>query len=372
MDTIELFCGAGGGVLASHHLLGHTPVAVAEVAAFPLKVLRARMQQGLLPRATIYDDVRKVDGRRYKGVGCVSGGFPCQDLSAAGSGIGLDGARSGLVWEMVRIIGEARPAYVFAENSPRLRAKGLNRVVAALATLGYSRIAWGTAGARNVGAPHIRDRMWLLARRGGKAVTEKLPADMPRDGTYFAGKLAAHRPWLAGAGSGQTMPTLLSSDAAAAGNRPDPPLWSLSDVLGITAKAKRHGLVLPTLAATDWKSPYGLEGLKKQLAKRSKPLRDVLPLLEGGRKISPTWAEWYMGWPADWTDLGGHPDVTTWRRATLAGAWWTDDIEEQVLPRTLPSAEGVPDIGARIKALGNGQVPLCAAAMFTTLKEALG
>jgi hypothetical protein len=372
MDTIELFCGGGGGVLASHHLLGHTPVAVAEVAAFPLKVLKTRMSQGLLPRAVVYDDVRKVDGRLYRGCGCVSGGFPCQDLSAAGSGIGLDGARSGLVWEMVRIIAEARPRYVFAENSPRLRAKGLNRVVAALAALGYSRIAWGVAGARDVGAPHIRDRMWLLAKHGGKAVSEKLPTDMPRDGTYYAGVLRKHAPWIKQARGGQTMPTLIAKDAAASGNRPDPTLWSLSDILGITAKAAKMGIVLPTLAATDWKSPYGLQGLKAQLAKRSKPLRDVLPFIEGGRKISPEWAEWYMGWCPGWTDLGGKPHVSEWKRLTLAGRWWTDAVEEMVLPRTLPSAEGVPDIGARIKSLGNGQVPLCNAAMFTALQAELG
>jgi hypothetical protein len=372
MDTIELFCGGGGGILASHHLLGHTPIAVAEVATLPLKVVKTRMSQGLLPRAIVCDDVCRLDGRLYRGVGCVSGGSPCQDLSAAGKGAGLSGSKSKLFWEMARVVEEARPRYVFWENSPRARAKGLNEVVRAFAEMGYGAIAWGVGGGCNVGAPYFRYRMWLLAKRTSKSVSGPLPVQMPRDGVYVGGVLRKHSPWLAQRLAGQPMPTLLASDASASGNRPDPTLWSLSDVLGITAKAKKHGIVLPTLAATDWKSPYGLQGLKKQLAKRSKPLRDILPFLEGGRKINPVWAEWYQGWPADWTDLGGRPDITTWRRQTLAGSWWTDEVEEAVLPRTLPSAAGVPDIGARIKCLGNGQIPLCAAAMFMELQAELG
>jgi site-specific DNA-cytosine methylase len=372
MDSIELFAGGGGGVIAHHHLLGHGIAAVAEVAPFPLKVLRTRMAGGQIPRAKIYDDVRKVDGRLYTGIGCISGGFPCTDLSAAGKGIGIDGERSGLIFEMLRIVAEARPGYVFAENSPRLRLKGLNRIVQALAHLGYGKIAWGVVSARDVGAPHIRDRMWLLAKRGGDAVSSPLPVDMPRDGTYIGGVLSRRRPWIAAAAKGQPLPTLIAKDAAASGNRPDPTLWSLSDVLGITAKARKMGITLPTLAATDWKSPYGLEGLKKQLAKRSKPLRDILPFIEGGRKINPVWAEWYMGWPPDWTDLGAKPDVRAWKRLTGTGAWWTDAVEEQVLPRTLPSGDGVADIGARIKILGNSQVPLCCATAFRILQEALG
>lgn len=372
MDTIELFCGGGGGVLASHHLLGHTPVAVAEVAAFPLKVLKTRMSQGLLPRAVVYDDVRKVDGRLYRGCGCVSGGSPCQDLSAAGKGAGLSGAKSKLFWEMARVVDQARPQYVFWENSPRARGKGLNEVVQAFADIGYGAIAWGVAGARDVNAPHIRDRMWLLAKRTSRSVSMPLPREMPRDGTFINGVLSKRAPWIKVGRGRADLPTLLASDAANSGNRPGGGDWSLCDVLGITAKARKLGITMPTLAATDWKSPYGLQGLKAQLAKRSKPLRDVLPFIEGGRKISPEWAEWYMGWCPGWTDLGSKPHVSEWKRLTLAGRWWTDAVEEMVLPRTLPSAEGVPDIGARIKALGNGQVPLCNAAMFTALQAELG
>lgn len=240
----------------------------------------------------------------------------------------------------------------------------------ALAGLGYGRIAWGVISARDVGAPHIRERMWVLAKRcAGQRVVD-LPVDMPRDGMLIDGQLVRGTSWLPKA-KGPALPTLVAGDAKAAGNRKEANLWSLSDMLGITAKAAKTGITLPTLAATDWKSPYGTAGLLKQLAKRSKPLRDILPLLEGGKKISPEWAEWYMGWPPGWTDLHGSPSVCGWAKQTKAGHWWTDRVEAGVLPRTLPTSTGLPNIGQRIHCLGNGQVPLAAATAFTLLKEAL-
>lgn len=370
MDTVELFCGAGGGASAHYHLLGHTPVAAAEWGDYQQQVLRARMADGSLPRMTLHGDVRAVKGRTYRGIGCISGGFPCQDLSAAGKGLGIDGARSGLVWDMLRIVQEAAPRYVFAENSPRLRAKGLNRIVCALTALGYSRIAWGRVSGRDVGAPHIRDRLWLMAKRVSGPAVASLPVQMPADGFLAAGTMRAVKPWITRQ-KAPTLPTLTATDAAKGGNRADPTLWSLSDMLGITAKAARLGITLPTLAATDWKSPYGTKGLLKQLAKRSKPLRDVLPLIEGGKKINPQWAEWYMGWCPDWTDLAETPNVAAWKRMVRVGAWWTDEVEATVLPRTLPNAAATPHLNNRIHALGNGQIPLACATAFRVLQAAV-
>lgn len=111
----------------------------------------------------IWDDITTFDGRPWQGrVDVVSGGFPCQDISSAGRGAGLDGARSGLWFEMLRVIGEVQPAYVFAENSPNLRTRGLGRVLDGLAGLGFN-ACWGVLGAWHVGAPHRRNRMWIVA-----------------------------------------------------------------------------------------------------------------------------------------------------------------------------------------------------------------
>ena len=97
----------------------------------------------------------------------VSGGFPCQDISAAGTGEGLDGARSGLWVEMARIISEVRPTFCFVENSPMLTVRGLGRVLGDLAAMGYD-AEWGVLGAVDVGAPHQRDRIWIVAYTSGE------------------------------------------------------------------------------------------------------------------------------------------------------------------------------------------------------------
>jgi DNA (cytosine-5)-methyltransferase 1 len=154
--------GAGGGILADL-LLGHNPIGACEIEPYPRDVLLARQRDGILPNFPIWDDVCTLDGTPWRGtVDVLCGGFPCQDISAAGKGAGITGERSGLWKEYARLIGEMRPRFVFAENSPLLRTRGLGVVLEDLASLGYN-ARWGVLGARDVGAPHKRDRMWVLA-----------------------------------------------------------------------------------------------------------------------------------------------------------------------------------------------------------------
>lgn len=174
MNELALFAGAGGGILGGH-LLGWRCVCAVEFNAYVRSVLLARQNDGTLPAFPIWDDVRTFDGRPWRGlVDVVSGGFPCQDISAAGKGDGLDGERSGLWSEMARIIGEVRPRFAFVENSPMLTSRGLGRVLGDLAALGFD-AEWGVLGAADVGAPHKRDRIWIIAnaridRRGEREI----------------------------------------------------------------------------------------------------------------------------------------------------------------------------------------------------------
>lgn len=162
MNELELFAGAGGGILGAQ-LLGHRTVCAVEYDAYARSVLLARQTDGTFPPFPIWDDVRTFDGRPWHGVvDVVSGGFPCQDISVAGRGDGLDGERSGLWREMARIIGEVRPRYAFIENSPALVNRGLDRVLSDLAALGFD-ARWTVLGAADVGAHHQRDRIWILA-----------------------------------------------------------------------------------------------------------------------------------------------------------------------------------------------------------------
>ena len=171
LRTIELFAGAGGGILGSE-ILGHRTVAAVEIDPYCRRVLLERQHDGSLPdRFGVWDDVRTFDGRPWAGLDAdgfprcdvIKGGFPCTDISAANSkGAGIEGAKSGLWREMARIIREVRPRFVFLENSPLLVRRGLAVVLGDLAALRYD-ARWCVLGAHHVGAPHKRDRIWVLA-----------------------------------------------------------------------------------------------------------------------------------------------------------------------------------------------------------------
>jgi DNA (cytosine-5)-methyltransferase 1 len=162
MRELALFAGAGGGILGGL-LHGWRTVAAVEIADYPRRVLLQRQADGILPRFPIWDDVCTFDGKPWRGkVDVVTGGFPCQDISAAGKGAGIEGERSGLWKEMARIIGEVRPRFVFVENSPLLVDRGLAVVLGDLAEMGYD-AEWCTVSASDVGAPHKRDRAWIVA-----------------------------------------------------------------------------------------------------------------------------------------------------------------------------------------------------------------
>jgi DNA (cytosine-5)-methyltransferase 1 len=162
VNELALFAGAGGGILAGQ-MLGWRTVCAVEWEAYPASVLAARQNDGMLEPFPIWDDVRTFDGRRWRGrVDVVSGGFPCQDISAAGKGEGIDGERSGMWVEMARIIGEVRPSFVFVENSPMLTSRGLGRALGDLAALGFD-AEWGVLGANAVGAWQRRERIWVIA-----------------------------------------------------------------------------------------------------------------------------------------------------------------------------------------------------------------
>jgi DNA (cytosine-5)-methyltransferase 1 len=138
-------------------------VCAVEIEEYPRKVLMQRQDDGILPPFPIWDDVCTFDGGPWRGiVDVVSGGFPCQDISAAGKGAGIEGERSGLWGEMARIIREVGPRFVFVENSPLLVGRGLAVVIGDLAEMGYD-ARWGIVGAHHAGAPHKRDRCWIVA-----------------------------------------------------------------------------------------------------------------------------------------------------------------------------------------------------------------
>jgi DNA (cytosine-5)-methyltransferase 1 len=163
MRELALFAGAGGGLLGGV-LLGWRTVCAVELDPHARDVLVARQNDGCLPAFPIWDDVRTFDGRAWRGcVDVVSGGFPCQDISSANPNPqGIDGERSGLWSDYQRIVRDVRPAFVFVENVPVITARGLGRVLADLAALGFD-AEWCVLGADDLGAHHRRERLWILA-----------------------------------------------------------------------------------------------------------------------------------------------------------------------------------------------------------------
>jgi DNA (cytosine-5)-methyltransferase 1 len=185
---LSLFTGAGGGLLAGR-LLGWEPIGYVEINDYCQRVLARRIAEGYLPPAPIFTDLREfvLSGAadEYRGFAdVVTGGFPCQDISSAGKGAGLDGERSSLWFAMAAVVRVVRPRYVFVENSAALTVRGLGRVLGSLAELGLD-AAWGVYAAADVGAPHLRRRVWIVGHAHGdgesaSALDAGQVAELPR------------------------------------------------------------------------------------------------------------------------------------------------------------------------------------------------
>jgi DNA (cytosine-5)-methyltransferase 1 len=176
--VLDLFSGIGGFSLGLERAGGFKTVAFCEIDPFCRRVLAKHW-----PKVPCYEDVRGLTSARLAADGIavdvICGGFPCQDISVAGKGAGLKGERSGLWAEIARLSGELRPRYVIVENVSALLSRGLDKVLGDLAALGYD-AEWHCIPASAVGAPHQRDRIWLVAyadgrRLRGQGVRQKQP-----------------------------------------------------------------------------------------------------------------------------------------------------------------------------------------------------
>ncbi len=158
---LSLFAGIGGFDLGLERTGGFETVAFCEIEPFAVRVLNKHW-----PEVPVYGDVRELTAERLAADGIVPnaivGGFPCQDISVAGAGAGLAGERSGLWREYARLIRELRPRLVIVENVSALLCRGLGDVLGDLAESGYD-AEWDCIPACAVGAPHIRDRVWIVA-----------------------------------------------------------------------------------------------------------------------------------------------------------------------------------------------------------------
>ena len=171
LKVLDLFAGIGGfslgldrATLEGAEYDGFTTVAFCEIEDFPRRVIAKHW-----PNVPCYRDVRELTADKLAADGIaidvICGGFPCQDISTAGKGAGLAGERSGLWSEIARLVGELRPRFVIVENVAALLGRGLGDVLGDLASIGYD-AEWHCIPASAVGAPHRRDRVWIVAYSG--------------------------------------------------------------------------------------------------------------------------------------------------------------------------------------------------------------
>ena len=171
MRVLDLFAGIGGFTLGLERA-GFETVAFCEIEPYAQKVLNKNW-----PGVKLYDDVRGITAERLAtdgiGVDVITGGFPCQDISVAGKGAGIEGERSGLWSECARLIRELRPRYAIFENVTNLlngeRGDWFKRVLGDISALGYD-AEWHCIPASSIGAHHHRDRVWIVAYPTGSRV----------------------------------------------------------------------------------------------------------------------------------------------------------------------------------------------------------
>ena len=324
LNELALFAGAGGGILGGH-LLGWRTVCAVEREPYPASVQCARQNDGLLPPFPIWDDVCSFDGKPWRGiVDVISGGFPCQDISAAGKGAGIDGERSGMWREMARIICEVRPRYVFVENSPMLTSRGLGAVLGDLAAMGFD-AKWGVLGANDIGANHQRDRIWIRAEQmgyaynNGQTATQVCPSFVERS---------------------DRSPTQQEQTCQSAGSSEQYAKLANTQCMGWEERSSERG----TLEKQEGSSHLGYGS---QTSGEGQTFADTeCTGLEGWKNCGKQEVTWTRG--------GGAPIGDR--------EWWSTE------PNVGRVAYGLAARMERIKAIGNGQVPLCAATAWRILK----
>ena len=280
MTHLSLCSGIGGLDLAAEWA-GFETVAQCEIDTYASKVLAKNF-----PGVPNLHDIRTVTNERLAELGIqtptvISAGFPCQPYSLAGKGLGDRDDRD--LWgEVARVLGEIRPRWFVGENTPGLFARSnqryFRRVLDDLAALGYS-VGWGIWGACDVGAPHKRDRVFILAyadgeRRGADEAAEQRAAShwiKKGGGTNLAEQIAYR----------ETFPTLTVQDSKNVG-------YNGSHRFNL----HKYIALFPTPTVTGNNNRKG----------SSPKAGDGLATAVGG-KLNPTWVEWLMGFPLGWTDL---------------------------------------------------------------------
>jgi len=373
MNELALFAGVGGGILGGK-LLGWRTICAVEWEAYPSSVLCARQNEGLLPPFPIWSDICSFDGKPWRGiVDIISGGFPCTDISIAGKGEGLDGDESSMWYEMARVVGEVRPRFVFVENSPMLTLRGGVRVIADLTKMGYDS-KWMVMGAADVGAPHQRDRIWILATdpnyepRCPEQEREHQRTQKPCRGSQWTMESSVPYP--------QRMGRQARTDVQGVdGDRETPNFFGdlcetqprkVPNTDGYRPQESANECVMESQGGSQLQveQPRNPTEMGRETISNSSSVR-----LEGQRTEQQATGIVGGGEMGD-TESSGFPPRADgqgqgqpWRASIGSAQWWETE------PPVGRVAHGLPDRVDRLIGCGNGQVPLCAATAWRILND---
>ncbi len=356
MKVLDLFAGIGGFSLGLERA-GMETVAFCEIEDYPRKVLAKHW-----PGVPIYEDVKELTSERLRadgiigrdGIDVITAGFPCQDISTAGKGAGIEGERSGLWSEIARLTGELRPRYIILENVSALLSRGLDKVLGDLAEIGYD-AEWHCIPASHLGAPHRRDRWWCVC--------------YPDNNGFPAAEITR------GAGTG-SYHSKTGSKSACEPTRPNQQQPSVADTNESIAtqddanadsqrphRAYKHVNRSGKPADGKERKPRSvrevLAGSGNTGKRRSADVADTnQPGLQGRqREIMPERAgKWSAGASGNQGDIGGQskPNMGILAHGLSAGLARSRWLPEPGIGRV---TTGIPDRTARLKALGNSLIP---------------
>ena len=307
----SLCAGIGGLDLA---IEARSPARVVWQADLVMEQVRARHW----PEATqLVGDIREMALDAFEKVDVLAAGFPCQGLSQAGTGKGLEDHRSSLFYRVVEIAAHLRPDEVILENVPRLLSRHRDEVERCLGAIGYG-CTWIPVAACEAGAPHRRRRVFVVARRGaGHRVlrTTRIPR--------------AFVAW----------PTATAGDAKASGSR------------SLSSSRAHSGTSLTDAVRPDRTTATGAA---------------IAPGSEIAGVLNPRWVSSLMGFPTRWLDDAEHSldrvalaltRLPSWPAPRVHGLDGASPQHEWEPPRLLPKTRRYPGRAARLRALGNAVCP---------------
>lgn len=355
MRILSLFSGIGTTELAAREL-GFETAAFCEIDSFAQSILEKRF-----PGVPICTDIRSIRGDEFGAVDVVCGGFPCQDLSVAGKKAGLEGERSGLWFEMLRIVREIRPRYVLAENVRGAVNLALDTVTAGLEGAGYE-VRTSLVPASLFGAPHQRYRIFIFGIR--RDVADAL-ADVPRERLERAcehGTLSEQRPQPDDGKAAVGGASLWRTPDASGGMR-----GSISEEKYQERKARGMLLTLndqvshverelwPTVSVNGnynrtGASAHSGDGLATAVKRQSVG------------QLNPDWVEILQGVPIGWTD----PECDN--PAPWPGWPAPPNARQQYAYEPPRTVTGMKGRSARLKALGNCNPPQMYMPFLTAIK----